>query len=317
MRFAAGFILAVACLQAQAQAWPSKPIRLVVSFPPGGVHDSLTRLLAPGLTAALGQPIVIDNRPGAGGNIAADQVAKSAPDGYTFLVASEALPTAKYLHKTLSYDPDRDFMAVTKLADYPMALVVHPSVPAASLRELVELARAKPGSISFGSAGVGTAGHLSGELLKSVAGVDMVHVPYKGGAPALQDLAAGRIQAMILSVSLSAPQVRQGKLKALAIPGRARATRLPEVPSAAEAGYPEFEALLFSSLHAPAGTPRPVVARMSAEVEKAMRDPETRKRVEDLGAVPAATTPEEFSRYLAGIEARWGKLVRDRGIHVD
>ena len=317
MRFVAGFILAAACLQAHAQAWPAKPIRIVVSFPPGGVHDSLTRLLVPGLAAALGQPIVIDNRPGAGGNIAADQVAKSAPDGYTFLVASEALPTAKYLHKTLSYDPDRDFIAVTRLADYPMALVVHPSVAAASLDQLVKLARAKPGSISFGSAGVGTAGHLSGELLKSVAGIDMVHVPYKGGAPALQDLAAGRIQAMILSVSLSAPQVRQGKLNALAIPGRARAARLPEVPTSAEAGYPEFEALLFSSLHAPAGTPRPVVERMSVEVGKAMRDAETRKRIEDLGAVPAASSPEEFARDLRSIEARWGKLIRSLDIRVD
>jgi tripartite-type tricarboxylate transporter receptor subunit TctC len=317
MRFVAGFILALACLQAHAQAWPAKPIRVVVSFPPGGVHDSLTRLLAPGLSAALGQPIVVDNRPGAGGNIAADQVAKSAPDGYTFLVASEALPTAKYLHKTLSYDPDRDFVAVTKLADYPMALVVHPSVPATSLDELVKLARAKPGLISFGSAGVGTAGHLSGELLKRVGGIDLVHVPYKGGAPALQDLAAGRIQAMILSVSLSAPQVRQGRLRALAIPGRDRAARLPEVPSSAQAGYPQFEALLFSSLHAPAGTPRPVVERMSIEVEKAMRDAELRKRIEDLGAVPAASSPEEFARELGSIEARWGKLIRELDIRVD
>jgi tripartite-type tricarboxylate transporter receptor subunit TctC len=281
------------------------------------VHDSVTRLLAPQLGEALGQPIVVDNRPGAGGNIAADHVAKSAPDGYTFLVASEALPTARYLHRTLSYEPDRDFAAVTKLADYPMALVTHPSLPAASLEELVRLARAKPGSISFGSAGVGTAGHLAGELLKSLAGVDMVHVPYKGGAPALQDLAAGRIQAMILSVSLSAPQVRQGRLKALAIPGRSRAARLPEVPSAAEAGYPEFDALLFSSLHAPAGTPPPVIARMSAELGKAMREPETRRRMEDLGAVPAAGTPEEFARYLRGIEARWGKLIRELDIRVD
>jgi tripartite-type tricarboxylate transporter receptor subunit TctC len=317
MKFVAGFILALASLQAQGQAWPARPVRFVVSFPPGGVHDSVTRLLAPQLGEALGQPIVVDNRPGAGGNIAADHVAKSAPDGYTFLVASEALPTARYLHRTLSYDPDRDFAPVTKLADYPMALVAHPSLPAASLEELVRLARAKPGSISFGSAGVGTAGHLAGELLKSLAGIDMVHVPYKGGAPALQDLAAGRIQAMILSVSLSAPQVRQGRLKALAIPGRSRASRLPEVPSAAEAGYPEFEALLFSSLHAPAGTPQPVLARMSAELGKAVREPDTRKRMEELGAVPAVGTPEEFARYLRGIEARWGKLIRELDIRVD
>jgi tripartite-type tricarboxylate transporter receptor subunit TctC len=317
IRLLAALLLALAAPGAHAQAWPTKPIRLVVSFPPGGVHDSLSRALTPKLFEALGQPIVVDNRPGAGGNIAADHVAKSPPDGYTFLVASEALPTNKYLHRSLSYDPERDLVPVCKLADFPMALVAHPSLPAGSLKDLVALAKAKPGEIHFGSAGVGTAGHLAGELLKGVAGVALVHVPYKGGAPALQDLLAGRIHVMILSVSLSAPQVRQGRLKALAIPGRERAAKLPEVPSAAEAGYPEFDALLFSSLHAPAGTPPPIIARMSAELAKAMRDPETRKRVEDLGALPAAGSPEEFGRYLRAVEARWGRLIRDLDIRVD
>lgn len=308
---------ALGAVPAHAQSWPAKPIRFVVAFAPGGVHDNLARVLSPALVEALGQPIVIDNRPGAGGNIAAEIVARSAPDGYTFLVASEALPTNKYLYRTLSYDPERDLVPVTKLADFPMLLVAHPGLAANSLADLVALARARPGEIHFGSAGVGTAGHLSGELLKSVAGVDMVHVPYKGGAPALQDLVAGRIQIMILSLSLSAPQVRQGRLKALAVPGRERAEKLPEVPSAAEAGYPEFDALLFSSLHAPVGTPPPVIARMSAELARTMRDPETRKRIEDLGAVPAAGAPEEFSRYLRGIESRWGKLIVERNIRVD
>ncbi|MGQ0652869.1 MAG: Bug family tripartite tricarboxylate transporter substrate binding protein [Betaproteobacteria bacterium] len=320
MKILAALLLALVSLSAApatAQAWPDKPIRFVVSFPPGGVHDTLARVLAPALGEALGQPLVIDNRAGAGGNIAADHVAKSAPDGYTFLVGSEALATNEYLYRTLSYNAERDLAPVTKLADFPMALVVHPSLPANSLKELVVLARAKPGAMHYGSAGIGTAGHLSGELFKNLAGVDLVHVPYKGGAPALQDLVAGRIQVMILSVSLSAPHVRQGKLKALAIPGRKRADKLPEVPSAAEAGFPELEALLFSSLHAPAGTPRPTIARMSAEVIKAMRNPEVRKRVEDLGAVPVASTPEEFTHYLRAVDARWGKLIRGLNIRID
>jgi len=320
MKFPAAFLLVAAALAAtpvHAQLWPAKPIRFVVSFAPGGVHDNLARLLAPTLGDSLGQPVVIDNRPGAGGNIAAELVARSAPDGYTFLVASEALPTNKYLYRALGYDPERELVPVTKLADFPMLLVANPGLAANSLAELVALARAKPGAIHFGSAGVGTAGHLSGELLRSVAGVDMVHVPYKGGAPAMQDLIAGRIEIMILSLSLSAPQVRQGRLKALAVPGRERAAKMPDVPSAAEAGYPEFEALLFSSLHAPAGTSAPVIARMSAEITNAMRDSETRRRIEDLGAVPAAGTPEEFSRYLRAIEARWGKLITERNIRVD
>jgi tripartite-type tricarboxylate transporter receptor subunit TctC len=320
MKFLAVLILAIAPLGAapvHAQSWPAKPIRFVVSFAPGGVHDNLARVLAPTLTESLAQPIIVDNRPGAGGNIAAELVAKSAPDGYTFLVASEALPTNKYLYRALGYDPERELVPVTKLADFPMLLVAHPGLAANSLAELVSLARARPREIHFGSAGIGTAGHLSGELLKSVAGVDMVHVPYKGGAPAMQDLVAGRIEIMILSLSLSAPQVRQGRLKALAVPGRERAAKMPDVPSATEAGYPEFEALLFSSLHAPAGTPSPVIARMSAEIVRAMREPETRKRIEDLGAVPAAGATEEFSRYLRGIESRWGKLIVERNIRVD
>ena len=195
---------------AQAQTWPDKPLKLVVSFAPGGVHDTLARVLQPRLTEALGQPIVIENRPGAGGNIAAEAVAKSAPDGYTFLVASEAIATNEYLYGSMAYDPYKDLAPVAKLADYPMALIVNPSVPAANVKELLTLAKSKPGSLSYGSAGVGTSGHLAGELLNSVEKVSMVHVPYKGGAPALADLVAGRIQVMFLSVSLSAPQAKQG-----------------------------------------------------------------------------------------------------------
>ena len=315
---AAAFALAaLGSATAPAQTWPDKPIRLVVSFAPGGVHDTLARVLQPRLTEALGQPIVIENRGGAGGNIAAEAVAKSANDGYTFLIASEAIATNQFLYRKIGYDPYKDLAPVTKLADFPVAFVAHPSLPANTVGEFVVLARAKPGQISYGSAGIGTMGHLAGELFRSMAGIDMVHVPYKGGAPATADLVAGRLQAMFLSVSLSAPQVRQSRLKALGVAGQKRAAQLPEVQTTAEAGYPEFEALLFSSLLAPAGTPAEIINRMNSEVGKALRAPDVQKRLTDIGAVPAPTLPEEFARILRGTGERWGKLIRDKNIRAD
>ena len=302
---------------AQAQTWPDKPLKLVVSFAPGGVHDTLARVLQPRLTEALGQPIVIENRPGAGGNIAAEAVAKSAPDGYTFLVASEAIATNEYLYGSMAYDPYKDLAPVAKLADYPMALIVNPSVPAANVKELLTLAKSKPGSLSYGSAGVGTSGHLAGELLNSVEKVSMVHVPYKGGAPALADLVAGRIQVMFLSVSLSAPQAKQGRIRVLAITGDKRSGKLPEVPTTAEQGFPGVQALLFSSLLAPAATPEPVIRRMNAEVVKALRAPEVVARLTDLGAVPAPSSPEEFAAILKRDGESWGKLIREKNIHAN
>ena len=302
---------------ASGQAWPDKPVKLIVSFAPGGVHDTLARVLQPKLTESLGQPIVIENRPGAGGNIAAETVAKSAPDGYTFLVASEAIATNEYLYGKLSYDPYKDLAPVAKLADYPMALIANPAVPADNVKELVALARAKPGSLSYGSAGVGASGHLAGELFNSAEGVNLVHVPYKGGAPALADLVAGRIQVMFLSVSLSAPQAKQGRIKVLALTGAKRSDKLPGVPTTAEQGFPGVQALLFSSLLAPAATPATVIRRMNAEVVKALRSPEVEKRLDDLGAVPAPTTPEEFASILKRDGETWGKVIREKNIRAD
>ena len=303
--------------QAQNQSWPDKPVKLIVSFAPGGVHDTLARVLQPRLTEALGQPILIENRPGAGGNIAAEAVAKSAPDGYTFLVASEAIATNEYLYGSMAYDPYKDLAPVAKLADYPMALIVNPSIPAGNIKELLALAAAKPGSLSYGSAGIGTSGHLAGELLNSVEKVSMVHVPYKGGAPALADLVAGRIQVMFLSVSLSAPQAKQGKVRVIALTGDKRSDKLPEVPTTAEQGFPGVQALLFSSLLAPAATPAPIIRRMNAEVVKALRSPEVEKRLDDLGAVPAPTTPEQFAAILKRDGETWGKVIREKNIRAD
>ncbi len=309
------FLCALACLPqlASAQGWPQKPVRWIISFAPGGVHDTLARLLQPRLSDALGQPILIDNRGGAGGNIAADAVAKSPPDGYTFLVASEAIATNEALYGKISYDPYKDLVPVAKLADYPMALVAYPALPASSVKELVALAKTK--SVSYGSAGIGASGHLAGELFSSMAGIRMVHVPYKGGAPATADLVAGRIDVMFLSLSLSVPQVKQGKLKALAIAGPKRAPQLPDVPSTAEQGFPDFDALLFSSMLAPAGTPAPIIARMNGELVKALRSPDIVSRLTDMGGVPAPSSPEEFTQILKREGDRWGKLIREKNIH--
>ena len=313
--FAATLALA-AFTHAHAQ-WPDRPVKLIVSFAPGGVHDTLARVLQPRLTESLGQPIVIENRPGAGGNIAAEAVAKSPADGYTFLVASEAIATNEYLYGSMVYDPYRDLAPVAKLADYPMALIAHPSVPADNVKELIALARAKPGSLSYGSAGIGTSGHLAGELLNSAEGINLVHVPYKGGAPALADLVAGRIQVMFLSVSLSAPQAKQGRIKVLALTGDKRSDKLPEVPTTAEQGFPDVQALLFSSLLAPSATPPTVIRRMNAEVVKALRAPDVVARLTDLGAVPAPSSPEQFAAILKRDGEIWGKLIREKNIRAN
>jgi tripartite-type tricarboxylate transporter receptor subunit TctC len=300
-----------------AGGWPDKPIRLVVSFAPGGVHDTLARVLQPRLTETLGQPIVIENRAGAGGNIAAEAVAKSAPDGYTFLIASEAIATNEYLYRKMAYDPYKDLVPVAKLADYPMALIVHPSLWVDNVRDLVALAQAKPGTISYGSAGIGASGHLAGELFKTVTDIDILHVPYKGGAPALADLIAGRIQVMFLSVSLSAPQAKLGKVKVLAVTGDKRSPKLPDVPTTTEQGFPQVQALLFSSMLAPARTPAAIVQRMNEAVVGALRVPEVQKRLGDLGAVPAPTSPDGFRKILHDEGERWGKLIREKNIRAD
>jgi len=310
-------VLALALAMPAAAQWPAKPVKIVVAFTPGGVHDTVTRILSVPLGEALGQPIVIENRAGAGGNIAAESVAKASPDGYTFLVASEAMASNPALYTKLAYDPARDLAPVAKLADYPVALITYPGLPASNVAEFVALAKAKPGSISYGSAGVGAAGHLAAEQFSQLAGIEMVHVPYKGGAPALADLVAGRIQAMFLSVQLSAPQVKAGRLKALAIAGRTRAAQLPNVPTIAEQGYPQFEAQLFSGLFAPAGTPAEIVQRMNAEVVKALQAPQMQAKLAQVGAVPAPSTPEEFARILRSEGERMATVIREKHIRAE
>jgi tripartite-type tricarboxylate transporter receptor subunit TctC len=301
---------------AWSQAWPEKPVRLIVSYPPGGVHDAAARILQPKLAEALAQPVLVENRPGAAGNIAAEVVAKSAPDGYTYLVMGEGLGINQLVYRSVPFN-FRDFIPVVKTADMPVALAVHPSVPANNMRELVELIRSKPGQFSFGSAGYAATGHLAGELLKSVTGINMVHVPYKGGAPALTDLLSGRIQLMFLSVALSKPQAQQGKLKIFAVVGRERSPLLPDVPSTAEAGYPAVQVPLFTGLFAPRQTPAPIVNRMNGEVRKILSLPEVRQRLLEVDAVPAPNSPEEFARMMSENMQHWAPLIREKNIRAD
>lgn len=310
-------IMAAQTSFAFAQKWPEKPIRLIIAFAPGGVHDTLTRTIQPRLQEALGQPLLIENRGGAGGNLAAEAVARAAPDGYTLLVASEAIATNEALYGKLNFDPQKDLAPVAITAGFPLALVVTAGLSANTVKELVALARAKPGSLSFGSAGIGASGHLAGEMWKSLTDTDAVHVPYKGGAPAMNDLVAGRLQYMFLSVSLSAPQVQQGKLRALAVVDSTRAALLPQVPTIAEAGFASFDALLYSSVLAPGGTPTSIIARLNDELSKTMRAPELQKRFADIGAVPRPSTPGEFAATIARERERWGKLIREKNIRAE
>lgn len=302
---------------ALAQKWPEKPVRLVIAFAPGGVHDTLARLLQPKLNESLGQPMLLENRGGAGGNVAAEAVVRSANDGYTFLIASEAIATNEALYGKLTFDPQRDLAQVAIMARFPLALVVTAGLAADSVNELIALARAKPGYLSFASAGIGASGHLAGEMFKSITGIDAVHVPYKGGAPAMNDLVAARTQFMFLSVSLSASQVQQGKLRALAVVSSSRIALMPSVPTIAEAGVATFDALLFSGMHAPAGTPVSIINRMSEELGRAVRAPDMQKRLADIGAVPLPSTPAEFTATLARERERWGRLIREKGIRAE
>jgi tripartite-type tricarboxylate transporter receptor subunit TctC len=257
---------------------------------------------------------VIENRPGAGGIAGTDAAAKAAPDGYTFLMTNVTLVTSAYLYARLPYDPRKDFVPVTLVATAPLMLVVHPSVAASSVQELIALARANPGRLTYGSGGVGSTPHLSGELFKSLAGIDAVHVPYKGGAPALNDLVGGQISFMIENVPGTMPFVKGGKLRALAITSAQRSPLDPALPTMAEAGVPGYEVVGWNGLVAVAGTPPEIVARLQAEVARVLRLAEVRERLAALGAEPVGSTPEEFGAFIRAERTRWGRIIREKGI---
>ena len=312
------FFLLVALLvsqAAQAQAWPNRPVRFLVPFAAGaGINDIMARLVGQHLGAGLGQPVVIENRAGSGGIAGTEAAAKAAPDGYTFLMTNVSLITSAYLYSKLSYDPQKDLVPVTLVATSPLLLVVNPAVPARSVQEFVAYAKAHPGKLNFGSGGVGSTPHLAVELFKSAAGFDAVHVPYKGGAPALNDLIGGQISFMIENMPGTMPFVKQGKLRALAITSTQRSPLEPTLPTMVESGVPGYEVVGWQGLFAVAGTPHEIVARLQAEVAKVLRLPEVRERLAGLGADGVGSTPEEFAAFVRAEHARWGKVIREKGI---
>jgi tripartite-type tricarboxylate transporter receptor subunit TctC len=310
---------AAAALPAVAQpSYPSRPIRIVSPYAPGGPTDVLARVLAARLSPALGQSVIVENKAGGGGTVGTMDVVRSAPDGHTLLLgALGPLAINASLMKKLPYDPLRDLAPVAQVAEAPLILVVHPSVAARSVGELLALLKAKPNSLSYGTGGNGTPQHLSMELLKTVTGTQLTHVPYRGTGPAISDLLAGTVQVAFESPIALAQHIKAGKLRALAVTSAARTALLPEVPTLAEAGVKGYEAVPWYALVAPAGTPKDVVARLNAEVLTAMASPEVAERLAALGATAAIGTPEQLGALMRSEQVKWGKVVRDSGASID
>ena len=311
-------LLALSAAGAAAQPYPSKPIRLVVPFPAGGTTDILAREVGQRLSLSLGQPVVIDNRPGAAGNIGSELVAKSAPDGYTLLMATVGTHAINpNLYARMPYDHVKDFAPVVLVAGVPNVLEVTPSLPVHSVADLIKLAKEKPGQINFASSGSGTSIHLSGELFKTMAGVDMTHVPYKGSAPAITDLIGGQVQVMFDNLPSSLQQIKAGKLRAIAVTSAQRAPALPDIPTIAESGLPGFEATSWFGIVAPAGTPPTIIARINADVNQWLQSPEAKEKLLAQGAVAAGGSPEQFAAYIHAETEKWARVVKASGAKVD
>ncbi|MGZ8154099.1 MAG: Bug family tripartite tricarboxylate transporter substrate binding protein [Burkholderiales bacterium] len=316
--FAIGAILYAALAFAQQPPYPAKPIKMIMPFPAGGPTDILGRLLGQKLTEAWGQNVVIDNRPGGGGMIGSNLAAKSPPDGYTlFLGGITTLALAPYLQKNLQYDPLKDFQPVSQTTISPLLLMVHPSLPVKSVKEFVALAKARPGQINYASSGPGGSGHLAGELFKYVTRTDLVHVPYRGAPPALMDLAAGQVQTMFGTMLASVPLIRNGKLRAIAVTGPKRSIAVPDVPTFAESGLPSYDASSWNGILVPAGTPRPIVERLSAEIVKIMHTPGVLDRLAADGPVPVGNSPEAFAAMIKAEQAKWSKVIREANIRIE
>ena len=316
--FALVLAFAAGAPPAFAQAYPTKAVKIIAGFPPGGAADLLARVMADKLSAALGQPFVVENRPGAGGTIGADAVAKAAPDGYTLLLGVTASQTiAPAIYKSLPYDSQRDFKPVGLIATIPVTLVVNPSVPANSARELVAVAKAAPAPMQFASSGSGAIPHLAGELFQLSQGVKLVHVPYKGAALAMSDLLAGRVQLMFDNLPTVLAHIRSGKLRALAVAGPKRAHALPDLPTMAEAGVPDVEVGSWFGVLAPGATPDAIVATLAREVAKAVASEDAKARMEAMGAEPEYLPPAEFSKLIRAETDKWAKLVKATGAKAD
>src|SRR2546421_6278060 len=303
---------------ALAQDYPAKPLRFIVPFPPGGGNDTVARAIAQQMSPALGQPVVVDNRPGAGGSVGAEAAAKAPPDGYTlFLAGVGSHAVNPNLHARLPYDAVKDFAPITLVASAPSVLVVNPAVPARSIAEFTAYARANPGKLNYASNGNGSAAQLAAAMYESMANVRMVHVPYKGIAPALTDLLSGEVQLMFGTVVALVPHIQAGKLRALAVTSRKRSALLPNVPTLAESGLPEYEAGSWYGILAPAGTPREIVGRLHAAIVKALKQPEVAKRLATEGAEVIGSTPAQFGAHIKAELARVGNVVRAAGIRIE
>ncbi len=300
-----------------AQPYPSKSIRFIVPFAPGGTNDIVARMVGVKLTEAWGQPVVIDNRGGAGGVIGADLAAKSVPDGYTLLMANVNFATNPGLVRNLPYDTEKDFAAVSLLATSPSVLVVHPSIPVRSVKEMIAFAKAKPGQLSYSSSGAGTTGHMAMELLKQMAAIDMVAVHYKGGGPALIDLIAGRVSPGFATILSAAPHIEGGRLRALAVSTPKRSSALPDLPTVAEAGVPGYEFTGWWGVVVPARTPHAVISKLNGELVKILAQPDVRERLVREGADPASTTPEAFTAYMRSEVAKWSKVIKTANIKAE
>jgi tripartite-type tricarboxylate transporter receptor subunit TctC len=312
---AAAAVAFLAGASAQAQEYPTRPIKVVIAFPAGGPTDFVGRLLADKLKDFLGQPVIIENKAGANGAIGADFVAKSAPDGYTlFLTTSGAVTITPNLRADTPYDTLRDFAPISRVVNVNEVLAVRPELGLKSVKDLATMAKAKPGTLAFASTGVGSPPHLALELLQAAAGVKFVHVPYRGAAPAITDLLGGQVIAMFADAPVLMPQIRAGKLTALAIAAEQRNPVLPDVPTLAEEGYAYTVTNNWYGLLAPAKTPPAIIARLNRAVRAALADPDVRQKLVNVGAVPAPTTPEEFAQFLRDELARWGKVIREKGI---
>jgi tripartite-type tricarboxylate transporter receptor subunit TctC len=302
---------------AQTTPYPAKPIKWIVPFPPAGAMDVIARTLGEQMGRSLGQTFVIENKPGAGGNIGVDAVAKSPADGYTMMIVANGMAVNKFLYGKLTYDPVKSFEPVSLLAVVPNVLVTQASSPAKTVSEVVARAKSQPGKVTYASAGNGTSIHLAGELFASMAQVDLLHVPYKGSGPAITDLIGGQVDYMFDSITSAMPHIQSGKLRAIAVTTAKRSTALPNVPTIAEAGLPGYELSPWFAVYMPAGTPKPIIAKIHDALLAAMKLPEVQKRLTAIGAEPIGSTPEQLAGHLDAEMAKWGKIIRDRGIRAD
>ena len=302
-----------ACIPAWSQAWPSKPIRMIIAFPPGGPTDLVSRVLAQRLSEQLGQQVIVDNKPGAGGNIAAEMAAKAAPDGYTVFYNTSAIVIGPALYGKVNYDTLKDFAPVALTASVPLVLVVNPQLPAKSVKEFLEVAKTRSGALNYSSSGTGTITHLASAMLSTQTGVQTQHIPYKGSAPGLVDLVAGQTQFMIDTMNTVLPYVRDNRLRALAVTSSKRSALMPDLPTMAEAGVAGFEAAAWQGIVVPVGTPADIVQKLNAEVNKALQNPDLRGRLAAQGADILGGTSAEYAAYLRAEMPRWAKAVKDSG----